>query len=102
VPTGNEKNPRRVAAGRKNRQFRGAISPAGIERLRQTALKNRPWLKSTGPRTAAGKARLAESVSKRRRLPDTDRVLKAELESAGRLLREMAELRQSLMRVRFA
>ena len=49
------KNPKRVAAGRRNRQRRGLLTDAARERLRQAALKNQPWKQSTGPRTAAGK-----------------------------------------------
>ena len=100
MPEEKEKNPRRVAAGKRNRQLRGDISPAGIESLRQTALKNKPREKSTGPTTAAGKARLAESVSKRRSRPDADRGLEAELQAASQLLREMTKLRRSLKEAR--
>lgn len=37
------KNPRRVAAGRRNRARRGELTPEGRERLRQAALRSRPW-----------------------------------------------------------
>ena len=33
------------------------FSPDGLEALRLTALRSRPWERSTGPRTAEGKAR---------------------------------------------
>ena len=36
------KNPRRVAAGKLNRTKRQGLSPAGWERLRQTAAKKLP------------------------------------------------------------
>ena len=52
-------NPRRQAAGRRNRLLRCSLTPEGRERLRQTALKNRPWKLSTGPRTEEGKKRSA-------------------------------------------
>ena len=32
------------------------LTPAGLAALRASARRNRPWLASTGPRTAAGKA----------------------------------------------
>jgi hypothetical protein len=54
-------NPRRVAAGRLNREKRGPLTPEGRERLRQAALAGRPWLHSTGPKSAAGKARVAQN-----------------------------------------
>jgi hypothetical protein len=52
-------NPRRVAAGRLNRQKRKGFTPEGRERLHRAALENRPWLHATGPRTQQGKARAA-------------------------------------------
>jgi hypothetical protein len=48
-------NPRRVAAGRLNQAKRGPLTAEGRERLRATALANKPWLSSTGPRTVKGK-----------------------------------------------
>ena len=54
-------NPKRVAAGRRNRRLRGPLTPEGRMRLRQAALANRPWRRSTGPKTAAGKARSADN-----------------------------------------
>jgi hypothetical protein len=53
------KSPARVAAGRRNRQLRGPLSDAGLNKLREAALKHKPWKSSTGPRTAAGKALVA-------------------------------------------
>ena len=58
-------NPRRVAAGRRNRLRRKGLTPEGRERLRLAAVANRPWIHSTGPRTAAGKARVALNGKKR-------------------------------------
>lgn len=54
-------NPRRVAAGRKNRLLRGPLTAAGRERLRQAAHAVKPWLKSTGPQTAAGRRQAAQN-----------------------------------------
>ena len=58
-------SPRRVAAGRRNRQQRGPLSPETRERLRQAALRNQPWRASTGPRTAAGKVKSAANGKRR-------------------------------------
>ncbi len=52
-------NPKRVAAGKRNRQLRKGLTPEGRERLRQVALLHKPWQYSTGPRTPAGKAKVA-------------------------------------------
>lgn len=37
--------------------MRKGLTPKGRERLRQAALRNKPWRLSTGPRTPEGKAR---------------------------------------------
>ena len=49
-------NPRRVEAGRRNWAKRKGFTPEGLARLREAALRNKPWKHSTGPKTAAGKA----------------------------------------------
>jgi hypothetical protein len=54
-------NPNRVLAGKQNRQRRGALTPDGRQRLRESMLTRKPWVNSTGPRTVAGKARSAEN-----------------------------------------
>ncbi len=50
---------RQVEANRRNWAKRGPLTPAGRERLRRAALRNRPWERSTGPVTDEGKARSA-------------------------------------------
>ena len=44
-------NPRRVAAGERNRTKRRGLTAEGREKLRQSALAARPWQYATGPRT---------------------------------------------------
>lgn len=44
-----EKNPKRVAAGKLNRLKAGMIGSQGLINLRQAALTNRPWEKSHRP-----------------------------------------------------
>ena len=90
MPEQKEKNPRRVAAGCRNRQLRGNITLAGLECLRQSALKNKAWEKSTGPKTAAGKARIAEGAQKRWIGSMSQHQLELEVQAAGRLIRGMA------------
>ena len=41
----------------KDRHRHYRLSPRGLISLRATALQNKPWLRSTGPRTPAGKDR---------------------------------------------
>ena len=69
--------PRRVAAGRLNWQKRRGLTPAGRERLRQSALANRPWEHATGPRTAAGKAQAARNGKVRQKGAQSVREVKA-------------------------
>ena len=49
-------NPRRVAAGKRNRAKRKGLTPEGRGKLRQSALRHKPWRFSSGPKTPEGKA----------------------------------------------
>ncbi len=62
-------------------------------RLRQTALANQPWRYSTGPRTAAGKARSAANGRVTQKHSLSVREVRAVLAETCRLTDEMAELR---------
>jgi hypothetical protein len=72
-------NPRRVVAGKRNRAKRQGLSLAGRERLRQAAPLHRPSRFSTGPRTPAGKGRVAAACRARKKGPLSVRELRAEL-----------------------
>ena len=87
--TPSQPNPRRVAAGRRNRKKRGPLTPAGREKLRLAALKNRPWLHATGPKTPEGKARSAANGRKTQKGPKSIRQMRAELADVRLLLRDM-------------
>lgn len=54
-------NPHRVAAGRRNRALRQGLTEAGRERLRQSALRFKPWRLATGPKSAGGKAQVVKN-----------------------------------------
>jgi hypothetical protein len=88
-------NPRRVAAGRLNRQKRGPLTPAGRERLRQTALRFRPWRFSTGPKTAAGKLAAARNGKKSQRHAVSVSEQRALRKDVERMLAAMAGCRQA-------
>ncbi len=66
-----------------NRARRRGLSDAGRERLREAALVSKPWEHSTGPKSAAGKARAADNGRSRQK----------GLKSIRELLRELAEVR---------
>ena len=51
---------KQIEANRRNRQ-KWRLTDEGRRRLRESALARRPWEHSTGPRTAEGKARMAEN-----------------------------------------
>ena len=42
-------------------QLKRKHSPEGLQRLRESALKNQPWRYTRGPTTPEGKARVAEN-----------------------------------------
>lgn len=87
-------NPKRVAAGRLNRAKRKGLTPEGRERLRQSALKNQPWRFSTGPRSPAGKAKVALNGRKRQNGPVSVRELRAQVADLRKLAAEMQEGRK--------
>ena len=59
-----KKNPKRVAAGKLNRLKAGMIGSQGLINLRQAALTNRPWERSTSPRRDKGKRIAAANGAK--------------------------------------
>jgi len=82
-------NPKRVAAGKRNRQLWQGHTAAGLERLRACAVRDRPWEHSTGPKTAAGKAKAAANGKKRQTGPKSVREIRAEAADLRGLLAEM-------------
>jgi hypothetical protein len=91
-------NPRRVAAGKRNRQKRRGLTAGGRERLRQAALAGRPWLHATGPKTAAGKARVAQNGRGRQAGEPSARAVRRQLGGLGNLAADMAALRRLAQR----
>ena len=55
---------RQIAANRENRRRWKGHTPEGSERLRRAAIRNRQWMRSTGPRTDAGKSRSRQNALK--------------------------------------
>jgi hypothetical protein len=91
-----EPNPRRVAAGRRNRALRGPLSEAARQQLRAAALRDRPWEQATGPRTAAGRAQAARNGKRRQIGPLSVREMRAELAAARSLLHLLRATRQQV------
>ena len=72
-------NPKRVSAGRLNRQKWSGITAEGRQRLRASCLKHAPWKLSTGPRTVEGKARSAANARVLQKGPVSVRQRRAEV-----------------------
>ena len=89
-------NPKRVAAGRKNQKLQRGITPAGRKRLRELALKNKPWLQSTGPKSEAGRLQSAINGRKRQTTERSAREVRAEIASVRELLDGLAAASQAM------
>jgi hypothetical protein len=86
-------NPKRVAAGREN-QKNWRLTAEGRERLRQAAIKNKPWRFSTGPRTPEGKSQMVVNGKKRQLGPLSVREIRTDLAILRALLRDMRSNRE--------
>jgi hypothetical protein len=87
-------NPRRVEAGRQNRMKRKGLTEEGRQRLRQSALRHRPWEHASGPRTAQGKSQAAKNGKKRQCGPLSVREVRGGLEALRQLLQEARAVRR--------
>jgi hypothetical protein len=77
-------------------QKRRGLSPEGRERVRAAALAHQPWRYSTGPRTAAGKAKSAANGKTCQKGEPSVRGLRAELAEVWRLIGRMRDGREQL------
>jgi hypothetical protein len=89
------KNPKRVAAGKRNRALWRGLTEAGRRRLRESALRHRPWRFATGPRTPEGKARAAANAKRCQLGPRSVREVRADLADLRGLLAEIRACRQA-------
>ena len=83
----------RVAAGKLNQLKRGKLSSEGRQLLREAALANQPWTRSTGPRTPEGKKRSAANGRWRQKGSRSMRELLAELAEVSVMLQDLRDLR---------
>jgi hypothetical protein len=91
-------NPNRVAAGRLNRKKRGPLTPRGRQALREAAVRNQPWIYSTGPRTPAGKAQAARNGKSRQLNSCSIREIRARVADARALISQSRHEREVIER----
>src|SRR2546430_13247145 len=75
---------RQTNKDRPQRRYR--LSRMGLNSLRTTALRNKPWLRSTGPRTATGKDRSKLNAAKHGERSAKSRAAWRELNAALRMM----------------
>ena len=89
-------NPKRVAAGQRNRAMRGPLTEAGRERLRIAAHQHRPWEHSTGPTTESGKQQAVHNGKLRQRGEFSQRQLRSLCAELSQELYEIRERRKQI------
>ena len=75
------------------RQLKRKHTPEGLQRLRETALKNRPWQYTRGPITPEGKAKVAQNGRYAQKNAVSRRQMEKETAEAHILLTQMAAVR---------
>ncbi|MGD0897460.1 MAG: hypothetical protein ABR915_06455, partial [Thermoguttaceae bacterium] len=85
-------------AGRRNRLKWKGLTDARRERLRQAALRIKPWTRSTGPKTPEGKRRVALNGAKRQRGDVFIRALQRELEAIQQVIAAVTACRNAVLR----
>ena len=86
----------RQLAGKQNRLKRLGLTAEGRQRLSEAARRYQPWLHSTGPKTAAGKARSATNGKARQTGALSVREARALTMGAYDQVEAMVELRRAL------
>ena len=84
---------KQIHANRRNLAKRRGLTPEGRERLRQSAINNKPWQQATGPRTEAGRPRTRMNALTHGRDTSDPRVLRRD---ALRIIRLAAEYRRKI------
>ena len=70
-----------------------SASPSSRNRVRQAILERKPWLKSTGPRTPEGKARVAKNGKLTQKGPRSVREVRVLVADISALIDEMQQSR---------
>ena len=89
-----------AAANKLNRARRRGLTEEGRARLRASALAHKPWRYSTGPRTQAGKRKVALNGKKRQLGPRSVREIKADLSGVRDLLQQLKASRHLIESMR--
>ena len=71
-------------------------TPEGLQRLRETALKNRPWQYTRGPRTPEGKAKVAQNGKYAQKNAVSRREIAAQVAEFDALATGLAEMRRRI------
>jgi hypothetical protein len=91
------KNPKRVAAGRRNGPLRRQRFAEERQRARERCLHHRPWQKATGPRTAEGKATASANGRANKPNPESLRQIRLSVADANGLIDMMDSLRSRML-----
>jgi hypothetical protein len=92
------KNPKRVAAGKRNRAKWKGFTEEGLQRLRETIFRIKPWRFTRGPTTPEGKAQVARNGKKRQLGPTSIAEAKVEVAGLQRALQALREYRAAVLR----
>ncbi len=90
-------DPPGIRVGRLNRRKWQGFTSEGLQRLRDAALRHRPWEHSTGPRTAEGKRRSSQNGRYRQTNALSRREIQREREDVDKCLTELFELRKLIV-----
>ena len=93
---GGPADPKRVEVGRRNQLKWKGFTPEGLQRLRESALRRKPWQHSTGPRTAEGKRRAAANGKRRQTAVLSRAELRHELAEISQVIDNLAARRSLL------
>jgi hypothetical protein len=89
-------NPKRQAAGARNRLLRRGLTAAGRDKLRAAIRVHRPWEQSTGPVTPAGKAIAAQNGAYRQKGLVSIREARRQITIAEGMARSLIAMRRQL------
>lgn len=92
-------NPRRVIAGMANFRKRRGLTPEGRLKLQEAARFHQPWVDSTGPRSAEGKAKSAMNGRKTKRGYTGVRAMRREISAVKAMICQMQGTRAEVISV---